>query len=144
MSTVTFKEIALPSGAILKVAPAPFAVSKALYQAILREIQHVPLSMNGEMGDLLKSLFCVGFSSLAIEACLKECFKRCLYVRGSTELKIDDDTFEPVAARDDYLTVCKEVAQENIFPFVKSLYAVYQEATAAAVSFQKSKSPTTT
>lgn len=140
----SFKEILLPSGAILKVAPAPFAVSKALYQAVLRELQQVPLSMNGEMGDLLKNLFCAGFSSLSIEVCLKECFKRCLYVRGSVELKIDDETFEPVEARDDYLTVCKEVAQENIYPFVKSLYAVYKEASALAETFQKSTSPKTT
>jgi len=112
----------LPSGAKLKIQIAPFADAKNLYQAILREAYGVQFSMKAEMTSLLKDLFCVGFASQHIEACLWECFKRCT-IDG---LKIDKDTFEPVDRRDDYMKVCIEVAKANILPFVKSLYAEYQ------------------
>lgn len=122
------REVKLPSGAVLKVAASPFAVSKALYQALLKELRAVPVSSKTDMASLYKDLFCVGFSSPAIEACLWECFKRCTYDCGKGELKIDEQTFEPVKNRDDYMRVCAEVAQENILPFAKSLYAEYQRA----------------
>lgn len=118
------KEVKLPTGAVLKVTPAPFADAKALYQAVLDEVK--PLSIAGKPEvEMYKDLFCAGFSSKKIEAALWECFKRCQYCDQRGDLKIDKDTFEPVESRDDYLTVCMEVAKENLAPFVKSLYAEY-------------------
>jgi hypothetical protein len=122
------KEIKLPSGNILRIVPAPFAVSKALYQAVLREMKGVALDSKMELSTLYKDLFCVGFSSREIEACLWECFKRCTYDCGKGDLKIDDSTFEPTETREDYLVICMEVAKENILPFGKSLFAEYQKA----------------
>ncbi len=126
------KDVKLPSGATLSVMPAPFADSKALYQAVLKETKAIPLSMQMEKASLLKDLFCAGFSSKEIEACLWECFKRCLY----NGVKIIPDTFEPVEAREDYMKVCVEVAKENILPFVKSLYAEYQAISEMTESVQ--------
>jgi hypothetical protein len=119
------KEIKLPSGAQLKITPSPFADAKALYQAVLEDLRVLPISAGTDMASLYRDLFCIGFSSKKIEACLWECFKRCTYNAGNGDLKIDKDTFEPVSARDDYWTVCMEVAKENIHPFAKSLYAEY-------------------
>lgn len=119
------REVKMPSGATLKVAPAPFAAAKALYQAVLEETKHVPIGSKTEMASVYKDLICIGFSSPKIEAALWECFKRCTYNGGKGDLKVDADTFEPVEARNDYLTACMEVAKENIHPFVKSLYAEY-------------------
>lgn len=119
------KEVKLPSGAVLKITPARFEESRALYQAILKEAKGVIIGSKTEMASVYKDLFCIGFASKEIEACLWECFKRCTYGKGTSDLKIDNDTFEPTEARDDYLTVCMEVAKENIHPFVKSLYAEY-------------------
>jgi hypothetical protein len=119
------REVKLPSGAVLKLKAAAFPVSKALYQAVLEELREIPISAQTQMASVYKDMFCVGFSSKKVEECLKECFKCCQYCDGRGDLKIDDDTFEPVAARDDYLTVCMEVAKENINPFGKSLYAEY-------------------
>lgn len=127
-----FRKVTLPSGAILKVVPAPFAESKALYQAILSEVKTITLGMNAEVPALLKDLFCTGFSSAKIEAALYKCFARCLY----NEQKISDDTFEPVASREDYTTVCVEVTKENIGPFLKSLYAEFKTATQLAENYQ--------
>lgn len=126
----SFKEVTLPSGAILKIAPATFAESKALYQAMLEEAVHINIGSQGELGNVFKDLFCMGFASKKIEACLEACFKKCIYNDGKGDLKIDKDTFEPVSAREDYLTVCMEVAKENVSPFMKSLYAEYRRVLA--------------
>lgn len=120
------RKVSLPSGATLEVAPAPFAASKALYQAILREFKGVAFGDDLELADVLKDVFCGAFTSPAVDKALDECAKRCLY----NGLKIDDSTFEPVEARDDYILVCMEVAKENIFPFGKSLFAEFKKVSA--------------
>lgn len=132
------REVKLPSGAHLKVRPAAFEKSKALYQAILDEAKGIMISSQTDMASVYKDLFCVGFSSRKIEACLWECLSVCTYnnASGSGELKIDKDTFEPVAARDDYLTVCMEVAKENVGPFVKSLYVEYEQTIRMMLNIQ--------
>ncbi len=121
------KEVVLPSGAKLKIYPASFEIAKALYQAVLKEAKTIPFTGQTEMANVYKDLFCVGFSSKEIEAALWACFLKVQYCDSRGELKIDKDTFEPIEARGDYVTVCMEVAKENIAPFVKSLYAEYGE-----------------
>jgi len=112
----------MPSGAVLKITPAPFAEAKALYQAVLEELRGVNLDPNAEIDtNLFKDIFCVGLSSKKIETALAACMKRATY----KDLKIDDQTFEPLEARQDYVLVCFEVAKENIAPFAKSLYAEF-------------------
>ncbi len=118
----TPKEIKLPSGAVLYVHPAPFANSRDLYQAMLKEVKGMKLDPKEEVDvNFFKDLFCVGFSSKEIEACLWKCFERCLI----NKTRISEDYFEPVEKRDDYFMVCFEIAKENILPFTKSLYAKY-------------------
>lgn len=118
------KEVKLPSGAKLKITPAPFDDARALYQAVLKELK--PISIAGKPDvELYKDLFCAGFASKEIEDALWVCFARVQYCDTRGDLKIDKDTFEPVKARDDYMQVCMEVAKENILPFVNSLYAEY-------------------
>lgn len=120
------KELTLPSGAVLKIQPAPFAEAKALYQAILEEVKHVQISATSDMTSVFKDLACIGFSSRKIEQALDQCFKRCLY----NNLKIDKDTFEPVEAREDYIVVCVAVTKENITPFGKSLMQEFSQFVA--------------
>lgn len=115
-------EVSLPSGAILKIQVAPFGESKNLYQVFLDELKGLKVDPSAEIDvNLFKDLFCMALSSRKIESALEPCLKRCLY----NESKIDKDTFEPVERRDDYLTVCFEVAKENILPFTKSLSQQY-------------------
>lgn len=114
------KEVVLPSGATLKIQMAPFADSRALYQALLDEAKGLKLDMAAEVdGNFYKDIFCVGFSSKKIEAAIFKCMERCLI----NDLRITLDTFEPVESRDDYFMVLFEVTQENVRPFTKSLYA---------------------
>lgn len=117
-------EVKLPSGAVLKITLAPFEDSRGLYQTLLEELKYLKLDMNAEIdGNLLKDIFCSGFSSKKVEAALWKCMLRATY----NDAKISIDTFEPAEAREDYLTVCFEVAKENIMPFTKSLYAKYSQ-----------------
>ncbi len=116
------KKVTLPSGAELEIRLAPFADSKALYQAVLEEVKTMNLDPKADVDvNLFKDLFCIGFSSKKIESALNKCFQQVTY----NGMKISGDTWEPVSARDDYFKACIEVAKENILPFVKSLYAEY-------------------
>ncbi len=131
------KEVKLPSGAVLKIGNTPFATSKALYQAILKEAKGVAVSSKTELSSLYKDLFCIGFSSPEIEACLWECFKRCTYNAGNGDFRIDESTFEPVAARQDYVAVCVEVAKESVYPFGKDLFAKWSTILATTENAPK-------
>lgn len=124
------KEVKLPSGAVLKITLSPFKNAKALYQAILKEARGLDVGSKTEIATLYKELFCIGFSSEEIEKALWVCLDRCTYNNGKGDLRITEDTFEEVSARGDYMNVCMEVAKENVFPFVKSLYAEYQRILA--------------
>lgn len=120
-------EVVMPSGAKLKVGLPPFEVSRALYQAILDEVREkVRLDSQTLLADVYKDVFCIGFGSKKVEACLWECFAHCTYEGKSGALKIDKDTFQPLSAREDYMSVCIEVAKENVNPFAKNLYAKYK------------------
>lgn len=130
------KEVVLPSGAILKITISPFAISKALYQAILKDVKGIKVDSKTELSNVYKDLFCIGFSSPEIEKCLWECLKRCTYNNGKGDLKIEESTFEPLESRQDYMGVCIEVVKENTLPFVKSLYAEFQQILAQTESIQ--------
>lgn len=130
------KSVILPSGAELKIALSPFGISKDLYQAVLREIKGMGLDSKTDVSALYKEIFCTGMASKDIEKCMWECFKRCTYNSGNGDLKIDEQTFEPSKAREDYMTVCIEVGKENILPFLKNLVSefqrIFQEISAAS------------
>lgn len=116
------KEVKLPSGRLLKVQVAPFADSKALYMALLEEAKGLKLDPHAEVdANFFKDIFCVGFSSKKIEACINKCSERALI----DDSKISPDSFEQVEHRDDYITTIFEIAQENIQPFMKSLSASF-------------------
>lgn len=124
------REVKFENGAVLRIAPAKFSAAKELYQALLVELRAIPIGTKTEMGAIFKDMFCAGFSSKHVEACLAECMKVCTYQGDASKgaLKIDDDTFEAVAQRENYVAVCAEVTKENVFPFMKSLYAEFQKA----------------
>lgn len=110
------KEIPLPSGAKLSIGDIAFAEAKGLYQSILKEIKSVNFDVNN-YPSMLRDFVCLGFSSKEVEAALNVCMSRCLY----NGLKIDSNTFEPSAAREDYTKVCIEVMENAIRPFMKGL-----------------------
>jgi hypothetical protein len=116
------KEFTLTSGAILKMGNLPFSVSKSLLQAVFEEIKSVKISSQAEILQVAKDIFCAGITSKKVEIALAECFKKCIYCDKRGELKIDDDTFEPSEAREDYIEVCTLVMKESLTPFSKSLF----------------------
>lgn len=124
----------LPSGAVLKITLSPFAISRALYQAVAEEARGLKVEAKTEIDvNLFKDLACLALASKKIEAAVWECMKRATY----NDNKITEETFEKREARDDYFMVMFEVARENILPFTKSLYAEYSHLLEAL----KQKSP---
>lgn len=114
--------IKLPSGAKLEITIAPFKDARALYQALLEEVKSLKMDPEAEVDvNLWKDLFCAALSSKKIEAALDVCMARALY----NGVRISDETFEKVEAREDYIDACYEVAKANIQPFTKSLYVKY-------------------
>lgn len=119
--------ITLSSGAILTIHQTPFSVSKSLYQALLEESKSVKIEFGTDLDlNLWKDLFIVAMTSKKVEACMWECLKRALY-NGE---KINEQTFEPVEARRDYMGVLVEVAKYNVTPFLESLRSAYAQALA--------------
>lgn len=111
-------ETKLPSGAILQVNAAPFADAQRLSQACAKELAPLKISASTELDlDFFKNIVCAVASSENIERALWPCLRRCLY----SGVKIDDGTFEPEDARQDYLLVVSEVLKANVFPFWKGL-----------------------
>jgi hypothetical protein len=118
------KEVTLPSGAKLKITVSSFAVARDLFQAVSEELKGLHFEHSTEIDiGFFKDLFCTGMASKKIEKCLWECMKKATY----NDLRISEDTFEPVEAREDYIPVMLEVAKENLVPFTKSLYASFGE-----------------
>lgn len=112
----------LKSGKELRITLAPFADSKALLQAVLKEAKALKLESSTELDiGLLKDALCTALSSREVEAALEKCMARALY----DGVKITADTWENADARGDYLEVCFEVAKENIGPFMKNLSAQF-------------------
>lgn len=110
------------SGAELVVKLAPFADSKALYQALCEEGLRVKLDAAAEIDkNFFKDVFCVAMSSPKIERALWPCMERSTY----NGMKIVPDTFETASAREDFIDVCMLVTEENVRPFLKNLSALF-------------------
>lgn len=121
MENTGTRKLTLPSGAELTITLASFARAKALQQAVLKECgAQIRIGDRFTMINSLKDFACIALSSPAVGACLDECLKSCLY----NATKISDATFEPADARQDHPVVLYEVMQDNIGPFMKSLFAM--------------------
>lgn len=113
---------------------APFGDAKALYQAVLEEMKSLVIDPRAEIDtNFYKNLFCVGLSSKKIESFVWLCAARCLY----NGVKVTPDIFEPEEARSDYFQLCWEVAEENIRPFTKNLFAELSRVMHLIENFQK-------
>lgn len=120
------RKVSLPSGAELIVNEAPFADAKALFQAVASEMKGLQFDAKKELDTgFMKDLLCTAIASEKIEECLKKCLIRSTYNKE----KITDAIFENnTDARKDYLTVCYEVAKENVYPFLEGPFAGFFQA----------------
>ncbi len=115
------KEIALPSGSKLRLTLAPFAESKALFQACMEEAKGCGFESRTEVLGFVKDVICTAMYSPKIEAAIRLCMKRCLI----DNQQVEDKLFEAEDKRQDWVIAMYEVAQENVSPFLKGLYARY-------------------
>ena len=117
------REVKLKSGATLTLRDTPFEKSKALFQAVVKNLKSVEISKGvnsyeGFVGALLGSQL----SDNEIERCLWECMACCTYNAGAADVKVAPDLFEDETRRGDFIDVCLEVGQENLRPFMKGLW----------------------
>lgn len=128
------KEFDLPSGAKLQVSLASFEDGKNLYQSILSELKSLRLDENEEIGvNLFKDLFITILSSKEIEKNILKCAEKALYNKS----RISKETFEPEDARQDYIESLYHIAETNLSPFGKALYAKYGAVFQEAIKGQK-------
>jgi hypothetical protein len=129
------QEVKLASGKTLKISLAAFAPGRRLYQAVAREAKALKVSGADQVDfNLKKDLVCTLLSSESLEKAVWDCMDRCLY----DDLRITEATFEDEHARGDYITVLIKVAEANLLPFLKDLYAEF----ALLVEAFNMKSPT--
>ena len=135
--TVANLKKSLPSGAVLEVTLAPFQEGHALFKAVARELEAVPLAVGVKVKNL-KELFEAGVSdeilntlknvaarliaSDLVEQALWPCMSRATYNQN----KIRPDVFEDEKARGDFLIVAKEVLVYNLGPFSSSLGSLFK------------------
>ena len=112
----------LPSGAELVIQLAPFTDSRELYQAMMEEAKGLKIEGKTDLDyNFFKDIFCTALSSKKIEKAVWKCAAKATY----NSLRVTEETFEPAEARQDYLPFLFEVAQVNVEPFMKDLYAKY-------------------
>jgi len=120
---MTLREHKLESGLTLRIQPASFAKAKQLFDAVSVEIKDQNMDATQEIDiNFIKGVLLGLVSSPKVEAALWVCMENCLYKNE----RITVSTFEDMDARADYLEICYEVAKENVYPFMKNLYAKYK------------------
>lgn len=125
----------LPSGAELVILDTPFRVSNALYKVVLKESANMEITSKADLLGIFRVVFLNGMCSDLIQVRIWECLKHCTY----NGVKITEDTFEPVSAREDYPLVCMEVAHSNVAPFLKNLSAQFSLMLDKLAKDQESK-----
>lgn len=113
----------IASGAEVKIAAADIEDSWALFQAFLKIGLTVPVKSGDELPNTLKDIFCASLASKELHGLLMVCANKCTY----NGLKIEQSMFQSVKAREDYLEVLYLVAEANLKPFTKSLYARFKD-----------------
>jgi len=118
------EDIVLKSGKILSYQEPDFEDALNLYQAILEEGKAIKLEAGIEVGHVIKDVICSSLSSKVVRAHVEKCMEKSLY-DGSRIVKA---TWQPSAARGDYMAVFTEVANRSTAPFTKDLFSLYQKA----------------
>ena len=120
------KKIPLPSGVELGFQLAPFEDADNLQMVVAEEMRAANMDPDKEIdANFYKDLALIAVSSRKIRAALEPCIHRCTYA-GERIVNIKQ-TFESEKAREDYLTILWEVAQENLRPFVKTHFAKFRK-----------------
>ena len=125
-------KIILSSGAKLEITPLPYLKAWIVSQIVVKEIEKIGLDTKELKSIDFKNLMavdalnfknplCAILGSEPIIEAAKTCMERCTY----NSLRIDDDTFERIEARQDFLPVVFSVLKENISPFFANLFSFF-------------------
>lgn len=125
------EKFTLPSGAKFEVTPLPYLKAWGVTQKIAKSLEKLNIDIksidpkNIKVTDVLdfKNPICAILADEAIIEAARECFTRCTY----NGLKIDDDTFESVKARCDFLPCVFYALKVNISPFFSNLISFFSK-----------------
>lgn len=112
--------VTLPSGAKLRIMDPDFEVSKQLYQAVLEDVRTIKFETKDQLENFIKDSVCVALSSKKVEEKILACAKVCLIDDQRFDLKY----FQPRENRGDYIPAMLAIAEDNILPFMKDLFAL--------------------
>lgn len=108
------------SGAAIVINLAPWEDAKELKKVIEREGAQSIIDMNGDLAKL-SSLILKLDGSDAFEKALMPCLARC--TRNGESVR--GNTFDTKEGRSDYVEIVKACVNENIGPFVASLFSQF-------------------
>lgn len=122
MNLTNNQKVTLPSGAELEMTMVPFSEGRKLQIAVSKALKSVNLSVELDSinANALKDAFIEISTSKEVEDAILACLKRCTY---NNERILNWDFFEDVNKREDFYSVCWEVAKFNLYPFTKRLFA---------------------
>jgi hypothetical protein len=138
------RKVTLPSGAILKIAPASFVKAHGLFQAVMRQVgASASPSKNGL--DSFKKTLSLTLGSEEVYQHVTNCWEKCLYFDGNVDLRISAELFDKnPKAKEDYIAIFLEVEIENVLPFLSGLLSESKDTQALNSKNQKSKSKSKT
>ena len=117
-------EVTLKSGTVIGLQAADWETVGRLRRTVFAELAKAELGAGVSMEQLmqmdvasLKNTVCGLLASEALEKCVFDCAKCCLY----GEVKITRQTFEEPEARPDFYPAAWEVIKFNLAPFFANL-----------------------
>ena len=131
-------EFVAPSGATVVINDAPWSAAKALKKAIQREAALAGLKIDFDQDvSALINVFMQVDGADTVDAALWPCLVRC--TRNGE--KIQESTFDPTDARQDYYEIVFACLKANLGPLVESLFLKLSVVLAVIAKKRAEKSP---
>lgn len=122
----------LPSGAEVRINAADIPESWELLQCLAREGLSIQILGGDEQANVIKNILLASLASKPLYSQLMLCAQKCTY----NGLKVEMGVFQDIKAREDMLEVLYLVAEVNLKPFTKSLYARFRDILAQLEKLQ--------
>lgn len=135
-------EFIAPSGVTVVINAAPWRDAKALKAALEKTLAR-DVNLNTSMDLTLSTILSID-SSPEIDAAIWPCLARCT----RNKIKITEEVFDDLKAREDYYDIAIACIKENLRPLAESLFSkltalgvLTKQASEAPKSPSKTKAP---
>ena len=126
------EKVKLPSGTELDITLLPYEDAWEVQSVVATVLEQMKIDLKGlDLKNLLatdmlqfKGPILHLLSSKDVKDAAQKCFVKCTY----SNRRIDSQTFEPKAARGDFIPAMFHVLKENISPFFGGLLSILQKS----------------